>query len=32
VGRLAVRFRHLQIEAMTPVTSIELIEQIARER
>jgi hypothetical protein len=32
VGRLAVRFRHLQIEAMTPVASIELIEQIARER
>ncbi len=32
VGRLAVRFRHLQIEAMTPVASIEIIEQIARER
>jgi len=32
VGRLSVRFRHLQIEALTPVASVEIIEQIARER
>lgn len=32
VGRLAVRFRHLQSEAMGPAASIDLIEQIADER
>jgi transcriptional regulator with XRE-family HTH domain len=32
VGRLAVRFRHLQSEAMGPAASIDLIEQIAGQR